>query len=319
VALALFAATYLGIVSTEPGQRIENLALRGAELREPTDRQGALDVLSLVTIAFFGLATTGVFVAGLVLRRPGLGSAAAAVMVVSAAAAQLLKEVVVRPELVSGPGWLLRNSFPSGTATVATSMAIGAYLIAPNRLRWLFLPVGALFAGLVAHAVQASGWHRLSDTIGATALVICIACLGVASIAGAGLAHPSNGGLIDRRVKRVLLAGSIGALAVGIALLALPAVFPLLTSPDGARRAFLQVAFPLIGASITVLLVTIFGLLVEPFSLGRSGGLVTGGEAPAHGPTRGDRASPVRPDPKAAGEELREHGSASLGGSRPST
>jgi len=125
VALALFVGTYLVFVTTETGQRIENLALRGAELRDVGERQAAQDVLSLVTLALFVLAVAGVFLAGLVLRRPGLGLAAAAIMVLSLAAAELMKALVDRPELAPGPAWILRNSFPSGTVTAASSMAVG--------------------------------------------------------------------------------------------------------------------------------------------------------------------------------------------------
>jgi len=87
-------------------------------------------------------------------------------------------------------------------------------------------------------------------------------------MARAGLVQRSDGGLIDRRVSHVLLVGSAGILLVAITLLALPTAFPLLASPDGARRAFLQTAFPLVGASLTVFLLTVFGLLVQPFALG---------------------------------------------------
>ena len=268
LALALFVATYLVFVTTETGQRIENLALRGAELRGVGERQVAQDVLSHVTLALFTLAVAGVFLAGLGLRRPGLGFAAAAVMVVSLAAAELLKTVVERPELVPGAAWILRNSFPSGTATAATSIAVAVFLVGPTRLRWLLLPAGALLAALVGYAVQASGWHRLSDTIGATTLVTAMACFGVALMARAGLVQRSSDGLIDRRVGRLLLVGSAGMLLVAITVLTLPTAFPVLASPDGARRAFLQAAFPLVGASVTIVLVTVFGLLVEPFALG---------------------------------------------------
>jgi hypothetical protein len=272
VALALFVGTYLVFVTTDTGQRIENLALQGAELRDVGQRQAAQDVLSLVTLALFVLAVAGVFLAGLVLRRPGLGLAAAAIMVLSLAAAELMKALVDRPELAPGPAWILRNSFPSGTVTAASSMAVGVFLVAPNRLRWLLLPAGALFAAVVGHSVQASGWHRLSDSIAATTLVIGVACVGVALMARAGLVQRSEGGLIDRRVSRLLLVGSAGVLLVAIILLALPTAFPLLASPDGSRRAFLQTAFPLVGASLTVLLLTVFGLLVQPFALGSGRG-----------------------------------------------
>ncbi len=294
VALALFVGTYLVLVTTESGQRIENLALRGSELRDGADRQGALDVLSFVTLALFVLAVTAVFLAGLVLRRPGLGSVAAASMVLSLAASELIKELAGRPVLAPGPAWILRNSFPSGTATAATSMAVAVFLVTPDRLRWLTLPVGALCAALVGHAVQASGWHRLSDTLGATTLVIGVAAFGVALMARAGLVQPSSGGRIDRRVGRLLILSSAGTLLVAIALLALPTAFPVLAIPDGARRAFLQAAFPLIGAGLTVFSLTLFGLVVQPFALGRGAERTAGRGRTLHrpGPATDGRMDP---------------------------
>lgn len=272
VALGVFIGTYVAFVTTETGQRIENLALRGAELRTPAEQQASEDVLSLVTLALFTLTVAGVFLVGLAFQRARLGSIAAATMVLSLVIAEVVKDVIERPELAPGPAWLLRNSYPSGTATAATAMAVGVFLVAPNRLRWLVLPAGALFAALVGHSVQASGWHRLSDTIAATTLVIGIACMGVVLLARAGMVQRSDGGLIDPRVSHLLLVGSGGLLVVAITLLALPTAFPLLAGLDRARRAFLQAAFPLVGASVTLFMLTVFGLLVQPFGLGSGKG-----------------------------------------------
>ena len=153
---------------------------------------------------------------------------------------------------------------------MAVSVAVGGLLVAPNRLRWLVLATGALFAASVAYAVQASGWHRLSDTLGAAFLVVTIAPLALVFLARAGLVHRSQGGRIDRRIWRALLFVGTSAIAVGGALLVLPMAFPLLTTPVGARNAFLQAALPLIGAGVTGLVLLAFGRLIEPFSLGRA-------------------------------------------------
>jgi hypothetical protein len=269
-ALLLLVLTYVVFVSTDTGQRAENLALRGVELRSAAEREAALDRLAQVTVVGFALAVGAVFVIGIVRRRGGLGALAAGTMIVSVALAELLKEIVPRPELVSGPGWLLRNSFPSGSAAVAVSFAIGALLVSPARIRWLVLPAGAAYGAVVGEAVQATGWHRLSDTVGATLLVIGIGCLALALLARAGLVHRSDRGFVDRRISRGLIVLSLLALVIGGLLLLLPAVFPVLASPVGSRRAFLQAAFPLVGMGVIALAITLFARLIEPYSLGRT-------------------------------------------------
>lgn len=269
VAFALFVATYAVLVATEAGQRVENLALLGVELRASGDLSDARERMALISVVTFALAIVAVFGVGVLSRRGGLGSLAAGIMVASVVGAEVLKEFLPRPVFEPGPVWLLRNSFPSGSATVATSLAVGALLVAPDRLRWLVLPLGALYAAVVGDAVQITGWHRLSDTIGASLLVISVASAGLVVLARMGLVQPSGTGGVDRRIVNALVIAALTAFLVGAVLALLPAAFPLLGTPEGSRRAFLQVAFPFIGAGFTILAVTLFARTIEPFSLGR--------------------------------------------------
>jgi hypothetical protein len=269
VALALFVVTYLAFVWTEVGQRVENLALLGAEFRSFAEREAGLARLSQINVAIFALAIVAVFGFALVRRRGGLGSTVAASMVASVLAAELIKDVAPRPELVTGPVWILRPTFPSGTAAVATAIAVGAFLVAPDRLRWAVLPIGAIYAAAIGDAIQATGWHRFSDTIGSSLLVIAVAAAGLAVLARAGLVQPSKQGLVDRRIRNALAVLASVALLLGTVLLVLVAVFPLLTTPEGAGRAVLQTAFPLFGAGLTILALVLFAGVVEPYSLGR--------------------------------------------------
>lgn len=269
-ALALFLTTYVVFVGTDIGQAAENLAVRGAELRTDATRSASLDQLTRITTVTFSLAIIAVIGVGALRRRPGLGVLAGAVMGGSVVLAEALKVVLPRPLLVDGAPWLIRNTFPSGSAAVAVAIAIGAILVVPDRIRWLALVLGALYSAVIVDAIQIAGWHRLSDTIGSALLVVAVATAGAASMARAGLVQPTTSGRVHRRIH-YLLAGLAGALiAVGVLLVGLLVVFPILGSPVGGRRAFLQASFPLLGAGLTILVLVAFTRLIEPYSLGRS-------------------------------------------------
>ena len=268
-ALVGLAATYWVLVGTETGQRLENLALRGAELRTESARQAGLDRLAQVSVATFALSLIAVVVIGIVRRRATAAVIVAGAMGGSVVVVEALKAVLDRPALVDGPAWLLRNSFPSGSAAVATAIAVGAILVSPDRLRWAVVPIAVAYAAIVGEAIQTSGWHRLSDTIGAVLIVIATSSTALAVLARAELVTRTSFGRIDRRVRRLLLAGSLTILGIAAAILAFGALFPLLTSPDGSRRALLQTAFPLLGMGLTAGLIVGFAAAIEPYSIGR--------------------------------------------------
>jgi hypothetical protein len=269
IATVLLILTYLVLVTTEPGQRIENLALLGAELRSDAEREAALGRLSVVTVAIFALALVAVVTTGFLRRREQLALVVAGSMVVAVVIAEVLKIILPRPALIDGPVWLLRNSFPSGSAAVAASIAIGALLVAPDRLRWVVLLAGVAFAALIGESVQTTGWHRLSDTVGGVLIVIAVAAMGLVLLAATGFVTGSDAARIDARFRAALLIVAAGAVVLGAGLALLPAVFPLLGQPAGARRSILQTAFPLVGVGVTVLATVAFARVIEPYSLGR--------------------------------------------------
>jgi hypothetical protein len=270
VALVLFGVTYWAFVATDVGQNLENLAVRGAELRSQAARAASLERLTQISVLTFALAITIVFIVGVLRRRPGFGALVGVIMVLSVVLAEVLKEFLPRPMLVPGPAWILRNTFPSGSAAVATAIAVGALLVAPDRLRWLALALGAPYVAIIGDAIQTSGWHRLSDTFGSTLLVIAVASVGLAVFARLDLVQPSPFGRVDRRIRYALFVLALVTLLVGTVMLVLVAAFPLLGSPEGARRAFLQTAFPLFGAGLSIIALVTFARVIEPFSLGRA-------------------------------------------------
>ncbi len=267
-AVALLLLTWGALVGTEFGQRIENAALLGAEFRSSTERENGLERLGLISVTMFGIAVVGVLLGALARRRAALGVVVAGSMVASVVVVELLKDLLPRPELVTGPGWLLRNSFPSGTAAVAGAVALGVLLVTPDRLRWLALPASAIYAAAIGEATQATGWHRLSDVAGSLLVVIAVTGAGLAGLAGMGLVQPSRHGRVDRRVRNTLAILALIALLLGGALLVMASIFPLLASTGGGRRVFLQTAFPLFGAGLTIAAITLFARVIEPFALG---------------------------------------------------
>jgi hypothetical protein len=268
IAGGLLWAVYAGFVQTELGQRLENLALAGAELRGASDREESLGNLSQISAVSFGVAILLVLAIALARRQGRLGLLAVAVMVASTIAAEVLKDVLSRPELVTGPAWLLRNTFPSGSATVATAIGIGALLVAPGRLRWLVMPMAAAYAAAIGQSTQIAGWHRLSGAIGGVFVVLVVACVALAVLADRGDVRRAANHQAHPWMTMSVLAVAMLILLVAVVITALPAAFPLLGTPAGAPSAFAHTAFDLIGVAVTVAAVAGFAVLIEPFSLG---------------------------------------------------
>ena len=270
LSIVLFAATYVGFVLTEAGQRLENAALMGAQLRGDAAREGSLGYLSQLTVLTFALGVIAIAAVAFARRRPGLGVLVAGAMGGATLAAELLKDGLPRPELVTGPVWILRNDFPSGTATVAAALGIGAFLVAPDRLRWAVLPLGALFAAVIGQSTQITGWHRLSSAVGGVLLVIAVASAALVLLDRSGLVRRSPLGRIDRRVRTAILVLPTATFVIAAAAIVLLVAFPLLQTPADADAVFLHTVSELVGFGLTVVAFVVFARVVEPFSLGRT-------------------------------------------------
>jgi len=209
-----FVVTYWVAVRTATGQRWENAALAGRAGASPEALQTAQDRLDQFTVTMLAASIVVLVVIGLVRRRVLLGLAAAGVVVGSLALAEVLKRVVLtRPALVTAPGDITDNSFPSGHTTIAMALMVAAVLVVPYALRPLTaLVVAAWGVGVSGYTVTA-GWHRVSDTIGADLLVLGVAC-------GAALVLDRLGRSTDavptdraRAVLRSLLVAPIAVIA----------------------------------------------------------------------------------------------------------
>jgi hypothetical protein len=280
VAIVLVAAVYGGLVLTEPGQRLENLGLAGAELRGASDRAESLDNLSHISVLAFGGAILFVFGVALARRRANLGLLAGAVMALSVVIAEVLKDVLPRPELFPAAAWLMRNTFPSGHATVAAAIGVGAILVSPDRVRWLVVPAAAIYASAIGQATQVAGWHRLSGAVAGVLLVTAVASLALVVAADRGHLHRLTSPVSHPRATRILLGLAGGIVAIGAVIALLPLAFPLLTAPRDAASAFAHTSLEVLGFGVSMAAIVAFGALLEPFSVGEPDDVAARREAP---------------------------------------
>lgn len=265
---ALFAVLYLLLVVTEAGQQLENLGLEGSALRTRPSQDDSLLGLESVSAVSFGIAIVVLAGVAVLRRRPHLALATVLAMGGSAVLAQLLKGLLPRPEFADLPAWLLRNSFPSGHATVAAAVGAGILMVAPARLRWIALPLAATETAIVGQATQVAGWHRASDALGGVLLVLAVSAGTLALLAVRGLVAPEERGAVHRRIHQALVVAALLILATAGVLLVLPLLFPLLRAPEGAEGAFVHLGMGLAAASATLLAVDAFGRLLEPLAPG---------------------------------------------------
>ncbi len=168
---AATAGVYLLFVRTGVGQRLDMAALAATGALPDSvivDAGSVLDAVGITTLAFIAFVI-GAFAT--MRGRYGLAISAAVVVAGSNLTTQVLKHsVLARPHLIPG-GVLHPNSFPSGHATVAASLAVGAFLVVPHRLRAPTALAATTFAAGVGVATVVAGWHRPSDVIGAWLVV----------------------------------------------------------------------------------------------------------------------------------------------------
>ena len=259
------AIVYWWSVRTVLGRAFGDAALRGA-----IETRGAFGttvdtVLDIVSVASLATATAAVATIALVrlARVPGL--VALAVLVASNVSAWLLKHhLLPRPDLgldEYAPATL--NSLPSGHSTAVFSAVVAVLLVLPPRLRAATALVGGTLTLVTAVATMVAGWHRAADSMAAFLLVGAWAALGVGAVVALG---GEREGLVPR--MRWFLAASVGALALGLALVLLLDALPALRdSLLGQLGAFVAGAV-MVAAIDVALLVTVLWLLAAP---GRSG------------------------------------------------
>ncbi|ACZ29382.1 phosphoesterase PA-phosphatase related protein [Xylanimonas cellulosilytica DSM 15894] len=182
--LALVAAlgvhlTWQVFVGSEAGQRLDRLALEGAQHGQHRLWTVAEPLLDVVSVSFVVLGILTAMVVCLVRRRWVLAAQVAVLIGGSNATTQLLKDWVYdRPHLL--PGWNGGNTLPSGHTTVAASVAVALLIAVPRTWRPAVALLGAAWTAATGISTLVGQWHRPSDVV---AGVLVVAAWGAAACA----------------------------------------------------------------------------------------------------------------------------------------
>jgi PAP2 superfamily len=174
VCAVLLIVGYFVLVSTPWGHQLDDDAYFGrAALSRKVIRLDS-DMLDLVTKAALLLAAVVLLVIAAVRRCTLVGVIAVVGFGCAVFGAEILKQKLLPwRALVPNDGLLetrlQTGTYPSGHATIGTSLALGFLLISSSRWRpWLAVAAGCVSATF-ATSVLFAGWHRPSDALGALA------------------------------------------------------------------------------------------------------------------------------------------------------
>ena len=160
------AGTYYLTVGTRVGQLMGELILGG----RPASQEAVLAAeMVLATLSRLAVAIGAVLIVTIALlqRRFELAMIAGVTILMANLTTQVLKHLVLdRSDLLGGLFYFLPNSFPSGHATAAASIAVGLILVLPPILRSPAVVLGAVAVALVGVSTLAAGWHRMADAVG---------------------------------------------------------------------------------------------------------------------------------------------------------
>ena len=179
VGAVLVAAGVYGLaVWTSPGQLVDQTILDLCRRLTPVTGIPRVLVPQAVSNPLLWLVV-GIVVVGLVAPTRRWGSLAALVAFppVTVVVVQFLRDhVLTRPQLHD---WITEttNSAPSGHAAAVTACAVVVMLATPRRFRpWVAALLGT-WAAVIEFGLIAAGWHRPSDVIISTVLVVGVGCL----------------------------------------------------------------------------------------------------------------------------------------------
>ena len=176
--VSVVALAYLSLF-TVTGQWLDTLIMYSFQAHIPFQDVARTVLHTLASIPALLLFALILIVTVLLRKRFALLVRIVALLVVSNGATQMLKYLLVRPDMEVGHS--LANSFPSGHVTLATS--VGLALIAAVPQRWKSVAGGVAWVAIafVGVTVLSLGWHRLSDVLAGILVAAAVALLVVPS------------------------------------------------------------------------------------------------------------------------------------------
>jgi len=219
-AVLLVVAYWLPFVRWADGWSIEGLI----RLQSPVLNWLASRTAKLADPVPFAIATVALAGIALYRGRPRHAVAVLFVLVGASVTTQTLKVVLEHPRYHDflGKAQLGADSFPSGHATAAMSVALAAVLVAPAAKRPLVALVGGVFALAVSESVMLLAWHFPSDVAGGFLVATAFALTTIAALRAAEARWPQRAGRdAARRVIGELDFRRTGAVVAGFVLAAM--------------------------------------------------------------------------------------------------
>ena len=216
-------AGYFIFVSPPWGHQFDDDAYFGRRALSRKVVKLDFDLLNLVSKTTLVLAAMVLLIIAAVRRCALVGIITVAAFGCAVVGVEVVKNLLPWRALVPDDALLRRgleanNSYPSGHATIGTSLALSLLLISPSRWRpWLAVAAGCLSAAY-ATSVLFAGLHRPSDALGALAwsgLWMTLAATFAVRLRGrprTAIAHPGRAVLVSAGLA-ILVAAATWAIA----------------------------------------------------------------------------------------------------------
>lgn len=160
-------AIYVLFVRTRWGQHLDDLAYQGRDATRTRAGRRSERLLRSVTVSSLAMLTLAFMLVSLARRRWRLALAVVVAIGGAIVTTELLKHIVFVRPVYPGIGGFDLNSYPSGHATIGTSLALALVMVSPQRWRWFAGIVAVFITAAFGFGVLVTGWHRPSDVLGA--------------------------------------------------------------------------------------------------------------------------------------------------------
>ncbi|MEI2727836.1 MAG: phosphatase PAP2 family protein [Candidatus Nanopelagicales bacterium] len=202
VCAVILVIGFFAVVSTRWGHGLDNDAYFGRDASGRVVVKLDGEILGHVRKATLLVLLAAIFLVAYVRKIPVIGGFAVAGVVCAVAGAEVLKRILPWHVLIESDSLLGRGlqteTYPSGHATIGSSLALAALMVSPARWRsWGSIAAGLVMAGF-ATGVVFSGWHRPSDAVAG----VCWAGVVMGLTAVAGHHGANTRGLIGRQCRR---------------------------------------------------------------------------------------------------------------------